>query len=138
MMVKTQCGQSVGTVRQSMDNEVLNMTIDIQKNIKEIEETINKNKIIDAQMEQLDHEHDINIERISNLQNDIEKELKDIYEDVVWVDINKKKIRIRMRDIVEFDYIKAIHDTFDTKHKNIVLESNIKNGELYIDMIINI
>lgn len=113
------------------------MTIDIQQNIKDIEETINENKMINAQMEQLDHKYDINIEKISNLKNNIEKELKDIYEDVVWVDIDKKKIRIRMRDIVEFDYLKAIHNTFDTEHKNIVLESNIKNGELYIDMIIS-
>lgn len=114
------------------------MTIDIQKKIEEIEEAINENKMIDTQIDQLEHEHDINIEKINNLQNDIEKELKDIYEDVVWVDINKKEIKIRMRDIVEFDYLKAIHDTFDTKHKNIMLESNIKNGELYIDMTINI
>lgn len=114
------------------------MTIDIQKKIEEIEEAINENKMIDTQIDQLEHEHDINIEKINNLQNDIEKELKDIYEDVVWVDINKKEIKIRMRDIVELDYLKAIHDTLNTQHKNVVLESSIRDEELYIDMIISI
>ena len=36
--------------------------------------------MINAQMEQLDHEYDINLEHISYLKNDIEKELKKQYE----------------------------------------------------------
>lgn len=138
MMVKTQCGQSVGTVRQSMDNEVLNMTIDIQKNIEEIEETINKNKMINAQMEQLDHEYDINLEHISYLKNDIEKELKKQYDGIVNVEVTSKTIKIRMSDVVEFNILEEMYNDLKIDSNNILLESIIEQGEFYIDMIINI
>ena len=114
------------------------MCIDIQKKIEEIEETINENKMIDAQIDQLDHKHDINIEKILGLQNHIEKELRNVYEDVVYVDINKKEIKIHMKKSIKFDDLKAIHDILNTQHKNVVLESSIRDEELYIDMIIKI
>ena len=114
------------------------MTIDIQKNIKEIEETINNNKMINAQMEQLDHEYDINIEKIRNLQNDIERELKDTYDYIVYVDINKKEIKIRMCDVVEFNILEEICKDLKIDSNNVLLESIIEKGECYIDMKINI
>ena len=114
------------------------MTIDIQKKIEEIEETINENKIIDAQIDQLDHKHDINIEKIFGLQNHIEKELTNVYKDVVCVDINKKAIKIHMKETIKFNDLKAIHNIFNTQHQSVILKSSIRDEELYIDMIINI
>lgn len=114
------------------------MTIDIQKNIEEIEETINKNKMINAQMEQLDHEYDINLEHISYLKNDIEKELKKQYDGIVNVQVTKKTIKIRMSDIVEFNILEEMYNDLKIDSNNILLESIIEQGEFYIDMIINI
>ena len=114
------------------------MTIDIQKNIKEIEETINKNKMINAQMERLDHEYDINLEHISYLKNDIEKELKKEYDGIVNVTVTKKTIKIRMSDVVEFNILEEMYNDLKIDSNNILLESIIEQGKFYIDMIINI
>ena len=114
------------------------MTIDIQKNIEEIEETINKNKMINAQMEQLDHEYDINLEQISYLKNDIEKELKKQYDGIVYVEVTSKTIKIRMCDVVEFSILEEMYNELKIDSNNILLESIIEQGEFYIDIIINI
>lgn len=114
------------------------MTIDIQKSIKEIEETINKNKMINAQMEQLDHEYDINLEHISYLKNDIEKELKKQYDDIVNIRVTKKTIKIRMSDVVEFNILEEMYNDLKIDSNNILLKSIREQGEFYIDMIINI
>lgn len=117
---------------------MITMTIDIQKSIKEIEETINENKMINAQIEQLDHEYDINIEHISYLKNDIEKELKKQYEDIINVEVTKKTIKIRMSDVVKFNILEEMYNNLKIDSNNISLKSIIEKGRLYIDMIIKI
>ena len=113
------------------------MNINVKKGIEEIQESINKNKMLNVQIEQLEHEYDINLEHIHYLSDDITKELKKKCTAIIDIKVRKKAIEIRMLKNIKFHELKDVSDIIGIDCENIRLYSVCEDEELYIDMIIN-
>lgn len=113
------------------------MDMNIRNNLEEIKETRNKNKMIDVQIEQLEHDYDINLEHISYLRQDIEKTLCNKYESISYIRLEDGSLRLKMNQNIDLKIIKEIGDIFGVDDKAIKIKTSWDKENPYISIVVD-